>query len=97
MLYAALLGLGMTTNEVLLNCVGHSSNAMHALAMLTILSRQSLSATTGLRCLHKMWSGLGVDADEHLAMASLNSCLEKGGHSILSHFGSSFRKAGLTG
>ena len=31
-----------------------------------------------------MWSGPGVDEDEHLAIASLNSCFEKGGHGIWS-------------
>ena len=31
-----------------------------------------------------MWSGPGDDKDEHLAIASLSSCLEKVGHSIVS-------------
>ena len=70
---------------------------IHAFAMSTILSRHSLLAMTSLRCLHEMWSGLGVDEDEHLAMVSLNSCLEKGGHSTLSLLGSSLRKDALTG
>jgi len=44
-----------------------------------------------------MWSGPGVDENEHLAIASLNSCFEKGGHGIWSAWGISFRKEGFIG
>jgi len=42
-----------------------------------------------------MWSGPGADEAEHLANASLNSCLEKGGYSIKSTWGSLLRKVVL--
>ena len=64
--------------------------------MSMIFSRHLLSVTIGLRCLHEMWSGPGMDNDEHLAMASLNSCLEKGGQSMLSFLGRLLRMAVLT-
>ena len=95
--YEALLGLGMTTDVELLNCAGHVSRVMHALAILTMFFRQTLSVTTGLRCLQEMWSRPGVDDDKYLAIASLNSCLEKGGHSTSLHLGILFRRVRLTG
>jgi len=45
-----------------------------------------------LRCLQEMWSGPGVDEDEHLAIASLNSCSEKRGYGIWLAWEISFRK-----
>ena len=59
-----------------------------------------LSRTIGrndLRCLQAMWSGLGVDEDEHLAIASLNSCFKNGGQWIWSACGISFRKDAFMG
>jgi len=50
-----------------------------------------------LRCLQEMWSGPGVNEDEHLAIASLNSCFENGGHRIWSACGISFRKDAFIG
>jgi len=44
-----------------------------------------------------MWSSPGDDEDEHLAIASLNSCLEKVGHLIVSAWGISLRRQMLTG
>jgi len=38
-----------------------------------------------------------VDEEEYLAMASLNSCLENGGQSMLSHCGRSLKRVVLTG
>jgi len=43
-----------------------------------------------------MWSGPGDDKDEHLAIASLNSCLEKIGHLIVFFWGILLRKQMLT-
>ena len=53
---------------------------IQAFAMPTTLSRQMLSAITGLRCTYEMWSRPEVKEEEHLAMVSLNFCLEKGGY-----------------
>jgi len=44
------------------------SNVMQALAMCTSLSRHVLYEIKALRCLHNIWSGLGVEDDEHLAI-----------------------------
>jgi len=44
-----------------------------------------------------MWLGPGADEAEHLANTSLNSCLEKEGHSIKSTWGSLLRKMVLMG
>jgi len=69
---------------------------MQALAICTNFSRHVLCEIMALRCLHDMWSGPGVEDNEHLAIASLNSWLEKGGHSMLSAWGSSLRSLVLT-
>jgi len=50
-----------------------------------------------LRCLQEIWSGPGVDKDEHLAIASLNSCFKKGGHRIWLACRVSFRKEAFIG
>ena len=50
-----------------------------------------------LRCLQEIWSGPGVDKDEHLAIASLNSCFEKRGYRIWSACGVLFRKDAFMG
>lgn len=69
---------------------------MHTFAMSTIFSRHSLSVTIGLRYLYKMWSGPRVDNNKHLAMASLNFCLEKRGQFMLLFLGRLLRMAVLT-
>ena len=92
-----LFGLGMTMELVDLKWEGQYSNVIQALAICTNFSRHVLCEITALRCLHDMWSGPGVEDDEHLAIASLNSWLEKGGHSTLSAWGSSLRSLVLTG
>jgi len=79
-----LFGLGMTTELADLKWEGQYSNVMQALAICTNFSRHVLCEITALRYLHDMWSGPGVEDDEHLAIASLNSWLENGGHSTLS-------------
>jgi len=47
-----------------------------------IFSKYLSFVINDLRCLQEIWSELGVDEDKHLAIASLNSCFEKGGHRI---------------
>jgi len=46
---------------------------MQALVMQIILLRQVLSTIIDFRCLYVMWSGPGDEAEEHLAIAFLNS------------------------
>jgi len=67
------------------------------LAIYTIFSKHLSFEISALRCLQEIWSGLGVDKDEHLAIASLNSCFEKGGHRIWLACGVSFRKEAFMG
>ena len=55
---------------------------MHVLAICTIFSKHLSFVINDLRCLQEIWSGPEVDEDEHLAIASLNSCFEKEGHRI---------------
>ena len=85
-LYDALLGFGMMIDFDSLKCSGQKPIEMHMLAKFTILSRYVLSAIIGLRCLHVMWSGPGDNEFKHLSIASMNSCLVKGGQSIMSHW-----------
>jgi len=56
---------------------------MHASAIFISFSKQRSLENRGLRCLQEMWSGLEDDDDEHLAIASLNSCLENVGQLIV--------------
>jgi len=51
-------------------------------AICTIFSKHLSFVISDLRCLQEIWSRPGVDDDEHLAIASLNSCFEKGGYRI---------------
>jgi len=74
-----LFGLGMTMELADLKWEGQYSSVMQALAMCTNFSRHMLCEIMALRCLHDMWSGPGVEDDEHLAIVSLNSWLENGG------------------
>jgi len=67
------------------------------LAICIILSRHLPFVIIDLRCLQAMWSGPGVDEDEHLAIASLNSCFKKGSHGIWLAWGISFRKEAFIG
>ena len=91
-----LFGLGITTELDNLKWEGQCSNVMQALAIYTNFSRHVLYEIMALRCLHDTWSGPGVEDDEHLAIVSLNSWLEKGGHSTLSAWGSLLRSLVLT-
>jgi len=79
-LYDSLFGLGIITVLAALKWDGQNSKLIQALAMFTIFSRHRSLENRVLRCLQEMWSGPGADDDEHLAIASLNSCLEKAGH-----------------
>jgi len=87
MLCNILFGLGMTMELTNLKWEGQYSNIMQVLAICTNFSRYMLCEIKALRCLHNMWSGPKVEDDEHLAIASLNSWLEKGGHSMLFAWG----------
>ena len=70
---------------------------MHALAIWTMWERHFSSRTTALRECHERWLGPGADVLEQLAIASMNSKAEKGGHSMGLHVGISLRMPGLTG
>ena len=70
---------------------------IYVLVMQTILLRHSLSLIIGLRCFQETWSSPGVEKKEHLAMASLNSCFEREGHSKTLHWGALFKNLGLMG
>ena len=60
------------------------SNLKQASAMFISFSKHRSLENRGLRCLQEMWSSPGNDEDEHLAITSLSSCLEKVGYSIVS-------------
>jgi len=77
-----LFGLGMTMVLADLKWGSQYSNIMQVLAMCTNLSRHVLCEIKALRCLYNMWSGPGVEDDEHLAIASINSWLENRGQSM---------------
>jgi len=79
-----LFGLGITTILDNLKWDSQNSKSIHALAICIILSRHLSFVIIDLRYLQEMWSGPGVDKDELLAIASLNSCFEKGDHGIWS-------------
>ena len=85
-LYDALLGFGIMIDFDSLQCSGQKPTEMHMLAKFTILLRHVLSVIRGLRCLHMTWSGPGDNEFKHLSIASMNSCLIKGGQSIMSHW-----------
>jgi len=95
-LYESLLGLGITTVLVDLKWDSQYSNIKQASAMFLIFSKQRLFDNRDLRYLQEMWSGPGDDKEEHLAIASLNSCLEKVGHSIVFAWRISLRKQTFT-
>jgi len=97
MLCDILFGLGMTMELTDLKWEDQYSNVMQVLAICTSLSRHVLCEIRALRYLHDTWSGPGVKDDEHLAIASLNSWLEKESHSISSAWGSLLRNLVLTG
>jgi len=96
-LYDFLFGLGIITVLVALKWDGQNSKLIQALATFTIFSKHRSLENRILRCLQEMWSGPGADDDEHLAIASLNSCLEKAGHSMGLAWGISLRKRVSTG
>jgi len=58
----------------------------------TIFSKHRSLENRVLRCLQEMWLGPRADDDEHLAIASLNSCLKKVGQSIELTWGILLRK-----
>jgi len=72
----------MTTILDSLKWDSQNSKSIHMLAICVIFSRHLSFVISDLRCLQEMWSGPEVNKDEHLAMASLNSCFEKEGHRI---------------
>jgi len=74
-----------------------TSNSIHALAICTIFCKHLSFVISDLRCLQEMWSGPGVDEDEHLAIVSLNSYFKNGDHRIWSACGISFRKVAFIG
>jgi len=78
--YDALLGLGITTVINLLKWEGQNPKLIQALAILMMFPKQSLSLRMTLMCLHDNLSGLGVGELLQLAIALLNSSLEKGAH-----------------
>ena len=66
-------------------------------ATFTIFSKHKSLKNRVLRCFQEMWSGPRANDDEHLAIASLNSCLEKIGQSMRPTWGILLRKQVLTG
>jgi len=92
-----LFGLGMTTELADLKWKGQYSNVIQVLAICTNFSRYMLCEIKALRCLHDTWSSPRVEDDEHLAITSLNSWLEKGGHLMPSAWGSLLRNLVLIG
>jgi len=91
-----LFGLGMTTVLADLKREGQYSKLIQALAICTSLSRHVLYKIRDLRCLHKTWSGPGVENNEYLAIVSLNSWLENRGHFITFAWESLLRNLVLT-
>jgi len=85
------------TIVAVLKCNGQNSRLIYVLAIHTIFLRQVSSMISGFRCLHETWSRPGVEKEEHLATVFLNSWFEKGGHSSVSDWESSFRKVVLMG
>ena len=79
-LYNNLLGFGITTIIDVLKWDSQKPRSRHALAILIILFKHSLFWSMCLRWLHDNLSGLGIDKLLHLAIAFLNSFLEKGAH-----------------
>ena len=78
--YNVLLGLGIMTVVDLLKWEGQNPKFIQALVMLMIFPKQSLSLKMTLRYLHDNLSGPGIEKLLQLAMALLNSSLEKGAH-----------------
>ena len=76
---------------------GQYPRLKHALAMFKIFFKQLLSETKGLRYFQEIWSSLGNEDDEHLAIVSLSSWLEKKSYSIVFAWGISLRKQSLIG
>jgi len=86
-LFLFFFGLGITTVLDNLKWDSQNSKLIQALAICTIFSKHLSFVISALRCLQEIWSGLGVDEDKHLAIASLNSCFEKRCHRIWSAYG----------
>ena len=78
--YNTLLGLDIMTVINLLKWEGQNPKLIQVLAMLIIFLKQSSSLRMTLGCLHNNLSSLGVEELLQLAMALLNSSLEKGAH-----------------
>ena len=78
--YRDLLSFGIMTVIDFLKWDSQKPKSMHALAILMILSKQTLSWRTILRWLHDNLSGPGVEELLQLVMAILNSSLENRAH-----------------
>ena len=97
MLYDSLFGLGMITVLAALKWNSQYSMLIQASVMFTIFSKHRSLENRVLRCFQEMWSGPGANDNEHLAIVSLNSCLEKAGQSMRPAWGISLRKQMSTG
>jgi len=73
------------------------SKLIQVSATFTIFFKHRSLENRVLRYFQEMWSGPRADDDEHLAIASLNSCLEKAGQLMMPTWGISLRKQVLTG
>jgi len=69
----------MIINNEDLKYDGQCPRSMHALAILTIFFKQSISLTTALRYFHETLSGPGADKLLYLSIALVNSSFEKEG------------------
>lgn len=87
----------MITELAALKWEGQYPKLKEASAMCINFSKHVLSDTRYLRYLQEIWSGPGEKDDKHLAIASLNSCLENESQLIVSACGTSLRKCVLTG
>ena len=96
-LYDSLFSLGIIIVLAALKWDGQNSKLIQALATFTIFSKHRSLENRVLRCLQEIWSGPRADDDEYLAIASLNSCLEKAGHSMGVTWGILLRIQVLTG
>jgi len=81
-LYDSLFSLGIITVLAALKWDGQNSKLIQASETFTIFSKHRSLKNRVLRCLQEIWLGPRADDDEHLAIVSLNSCLEKTGHSM---------------
>ena len=95
-LYNFLLGLGITTVVDLLKYKCQYPNSIHALAMLMMILRQSLSLRIIFKWLHNNLSGPEVDKLLQLDKASLNFSFKKVSYSEMGLSAISLRISTLT-